>query len=190
LTLPKSIPLWLALSCVLCPVLAQQGKTKGSNPVLGRISYASTYLVDASGSTSQHICFEVQRNGRYRISRLNKGVEANLQGQLSLAQQESFSSMLEGLDFTSRTGGVVRRGSEAFIAEFMQGEKTVHLLWLDPDHERPFPQSADTLIRWLQAFRAEGAREVRVPEFSANPICPRATDNPLQPLAVSQDADL
>jgi hypothetical protein len=186
MTTARLLLLGLLLSFVLDPCTAQQEKSKGTNSLWARLSYTSTYVADGNAPSSPHICLELQRSGRYRISKLTKGAVEDLQGKLSQEQVRVLAEMLDGLDFASSGGALVRRGSESFVAEIVRGEENVHLLWIDPDHERPLPKSAARVVRWLQEFRADGARPLMVPEYSANPICPRMSDNPLQPLEDSQ----
>jgi hypothetical protein len=60
--------------------------------------------------------------------------------------------------------------------------KTVHSVWIDPDHERPFPDSAVRVVRWLQDFKAQGSSPVILRELSDQPICPLASEKPLRPV--------
>jgi hypothetical protein len=177
---------------LLCSVIlqnwlaAQTGPPDGqrSSNLLARLSYNSNYLAD--GSKQQHsprICFELYRTGRYRISRMTTGATENLGGILSQSQLSLVIKMLGRLDFESSGGGVIRRGSESFAAEIVRGNQTMRYVWVDPDHQRPFPDSAVSIINWLQGFTAQDASPITVPELSTDPICPRISDKPVQPVA-------
>jgi hypothetical protein len=93
--------------------------------------------------------------------------------------------MLENLDFQSNGGAVTRNGAEVFIAEGVRKRKTVHYVWIDPNHERPFPNSAMSVVKWLQDFKPEGSSPLTVRELSDQPsICPLAS-KPMLPLLAS-----
>jgi hypothetical protein len=155
--------------------------------LLARLSYDSTYVTDERGQPhfSQNfsrICFEVYRDGRYRISRMALGRTENLRGTLSEEQLSNVGSFLKKVDFDSKGGGIVRQGSETFVAEIVRGGQTVRFIWVDPDHHRPFPAAAESVIRWLQEFKAQGATALTAPESSTMQICPRMSDRPVQPV--------
>jgi hypothetical protein len=152
-----------------------------SNQVLARLSYDSTYPTEENSFRPPLACFELYTNGRYRLYRLEKDGVSKLGGSLSEAQLTTMARMLKKLDFDNRAGGVIRRGSESFVAELARKE-TTRFIWIDPDHLRPFPESVVPLVRWLQNFPAEGATPLPYPENSADPICPSISDGPMQPL--------
>ncbi len=52
-------------------------------------------------------------------------------------------------------------------------------IWIDPDHNRAFPQSVDRLVDWLQTFEALGSTTIELHELSDIAVCPSANDNPL-----------
>jgi hypothetical protein len=181
-------------TAMLCSVIlqnclaAQTGPPNGQKPnnLLARLSYNSSYLAD--GREQQHsprICFELYRSGRYRMSRMTKATTENLGGVLSQDQLSLVTKMLKRLDFDSSGGGIIRQGSESFAAEIVRGDQTTHYVWVDPDHQRPFPDSAVSIINWLQGLTAQGASPLTVPELSTDPICPRISDKPVQPVAAS-----
>jgi hypothetical protein len=90
--------------------------------------------------------------------------------------------MLKDLDFDGSRGGVVLQGAERFVAEITREGKTIHYVWMNPDHQRPFPNSAARVINWLQDFEAEGASPLTLRELSEHPICPPASAKPVQPV--------
>lgn len=151
--------------------------------VLARLSYASTYLV--VGNEEKYlpsVCFEVYRDGHYRIVRATtKGAHENRAGKLSQDQFETISKMLMQLDFSSGPGAVIRKGSESFVAEVPNGAEERRLLWVDPDHQRPFPDSVAKVIGWLRSFNSEEAVPFQRLELSTDPVCPRISPTPLLP---------
>ena len=156
---------------------------QGQERVLARISYHGTYMAYLNDDNhSPRICFEVYRSGHYRITRMMKNSGAgNFGGELTADQMDQVTKMVRSLDFDSTDGGLVRKGSELFVAEVANGDEVKRHLWMDPDHQRPFPDSAAKIIRWLQNFDARRASPITVPEMSTDPICPRASEKPLQP---------
>lgn len=162
----------------------------GQGAVLARLSYTSTYFHVANGDEEKYlprVCFELYRDGQYRIVRTaTKGAPPRLgpraenrAGKLSQDQFETIGKMLMQLDFSSSPGGVVRKGSESFVAEIANGFEKRHLLWVDPDHQRPFPESAAKVIGWLRSFNSEDATPFNVPELTTDPVCPRISQTPL-----------
>jgi len=161
-----------------------QSNEQTPNNLLARLSYDSTYVTEERGQPHfSRICFEVYRDGRYRISRMALGRTENLRGTLSEEQLSNVGSFLKKVDFDSKGGGIVRQGSETFVAEIVRGRKTARFIWVDPDHHRPFPDAAESVIRWLQEFKAQGATALTAPESSTMQICPRMSDRPVQPVA-------
>lgn len=151
--------------------------------VLARLSYTSTYVVNGNDQkSSPRICFELYRDGQYRIVRATTKGNENRAGKLSQDQFETMSKMLTQLDSNSSPEGVIRKGSESFVAEVANGaEQEKRLLWVDPDHQRPFPESVAKIIGWLRNFNSEDALPLNVPELSTDPICPRISQTPLEP---------
>jgi hypothetical protein len=47
----------------------------------------------------------------------------------------------------------VRQGSETLMAEVVRESKAMHYVWIDPDHQRPFPGSAISIVNWLENFK-------------------------------------
>jgi hypothetical protein len=147
--------------------------------VLARVSYHSTYPADHS----PQICFELYRNREYRLSRLNKDRLENLGGTLAADQFQRFKNLLKNLDFENSRSGFVQRGTESFVAELpREGTQSQRHIWVNPDHNRPFPPSATNIIHWLWDFDAQGASKIAVPELTPDPICPSESEKPLQPV--------
>ena len=191
----------------LCFVSLQDCRAQTDSPhkpeqgvVLARLSYTSTYFHVANGNEEKYlpsVCFELYRDGQYRIVRTaTKGAPPRLgpraenrAGKLSQDQFETISKMLMQLDFSSSPWGVIRKGSESFVAEIANGAEERRLLWVDPDHQRPFPDSAAKVIGWLRSFNSEDATPFNVPQITTDPVCPRISDKPV-PVALEHPSCL
>ena len=136
--------------------------------VLARLSYASTHVVNGNEEKYlPRVCFELYRDGHYHIVRgTTKGADENRAGKLSQDQFETIGKMLMQLDFSNGPGGVIRKGSESFVAEVPNGAEERRLLWVDPDHQRPFPDSVAKVIEWLRSFNSEEAEPFQRRELS------------------------
>ena len=170
-SLSLALPLFLILhNCQATQqrVLAQEEQQK----VLAHISYRTTYVTKITDDYAPRICFELYTSGRYRISRHKKGVTENLGGTLSITELNDIVKMLQNLDFESTESAVVRKGSELLIADVIRDGVLKRYSWLDPDRERPFPESANTIINWLQDFKAQGASPVIIRGMDTDPVCP------------------
>ncbi len=163
-----------------------QSRTHGPDRLLARLSYSGGHVVDwRHEQGNPQICFALYRSGHYRVSRLTEGGTETLQGTLPEDQVTPFRSMLENLDFQSSGGAVTRNGAEVLVAEVVRKGRTIRYVWIDPDHERPFPTSAMSVIKWLKDFQPEGGLPLTVRELSTEPsICPVAS-KPLLPLVAS-----
>jgi hypothetical protein len=100
-----------------------------------------------------------------------KGTEF-LQGELTRDQLLRVSTMLEDLNFQSTKLSTIHRGSESFEAEVHRSGETTRYHWVDPDHQRPFPESAISVVNWLRNFKAYGASPLTLGEFSEQQVCP------------------
>jgi hypothetical protein len=101
------------------------------------------------------------------------GRTENLRGTLSEEQVSQVARLFKKVDFDSKGGGIVRQGSETFVAEIVRGGQTARFIWLDPDHQRPFQDAAASVIRWLRvqgagSNGADGARIEHDANLSAN----------------------
>jgi hypothetical protein len=163
-----------------------QSRTHGPDRLLARLSYAGGHVIDWRHERGNpQICLSLYRSGYYRVARLTEGGTETLQGTLSRDQVTRFRSVLENLDFQSSGGAVIRNGAEVLVAEVVRKGRTMHYVWIDPDHERPFPSSAMSVVKWLQEFNPEGGLPLSVRELSDEPsICPVASESVL-PLAAS-----
>lgn len=174
----------LLYAAVLPNCLSTQNSAPGKQNFVARISYQNSYSTDGSNPRlSPRICFELYNDGRYRMSRMMGGTDEALGGKLSQDQVELFMKTLKRIDFASNKGGVIRKGSESFAAEIANGGETDRYIWVDPDHQQPFPQSAIKVIDLLREFSPAGASKLTVPELSTDPICPILSDKPLQPVS-------
>lgn len=161
-----------------------QAKEPGSDSLLARLSYnGGTSLSDRDTQEGySQSCFALYRNGYYQILRTTKDGTESFQGTLSQHQRLHLGRMLKDLDFNGSRGGVVLQSAERFVAELTREGKTIHYVWMNPDHQRPFPNSAVRVINWLQDFEAEGASPLTLRELSEHPICPPASAKPVQPV--------
>ena len=155
----------------------EQGK------ILARLSYTSTYEVNENDEKYlPRVCFELYRDGHYRIVRATtKGVDENRKGKLPQDQLAAIDRKLMQLDFKNSPAGFIRKGSESFVAEVQNGAEERRLFCVDPDHQRPFPDSVAKIIAWLRSFNSEDALPLSVLELRSDPICPRISQTPLQP---------
>jgi hypothetical protein len=186
--LPHVIALIATLALLNSPTAPAQSKEHRADDLLARLSYSSTYVWDLHQDRSPQICFALYRDGYYRLSRKSRnapGGTENLQGTLSPDQLTRLRTLLKSLDFQTGEVGAIRKASESLIAEVVRDGKTVHSLWIDPDHQRPFPDSAIRVVNWLQDFKAQGSSPLTLRELSDRPICPSASEKPLHPVIAS-----
>jgi len=151
---------------------------------LARLSYKSVGAVAYGDTTSQSssICFELERDGHYRLARLTRldGREI-YQGNLSADDLSQVSEMLKSVEFTKPFGGgPVLRGSESLVAEISRNEETIHAHWLDPDRKQPFPAAVLKIVDWLQHFKVEDATRLDDNGLGTSSICP-GWEEPLRP---------
>ena len=192
-----AVPLILFASCMASAQSSTRQNKADSDNVLARISY-SVGGEDATDWQSQDYlpsCFALYRSGYYQMSRTMRGLlpvpdepglfirrnQTILQGTLSQPQLAEFSRILKNLDFKSRAVGIVHGGSERFVAEVIREDETTHYVWMNPDHQKPFPSSAVRVIDWLQDFDDKDASPLTLRELSEHSICPSLSDSP-QPL--------
>ncbi|MGA9542546.1 MAG: hypothetical protein WBQ85_03205 [Candidatus Sulfotelmatobacter sp.] len=185
--LPRTIAMLAALAFLSAPAAPAQSKEHNPDDLLARLSYNSTYVWDVSEARSPQICFALYRDGYFRISRRSRQVQdgtESLQGTLPQDQLARLRTLLKNLD--SQTGvGTIYKASESLTAEVMREGKIIHFLWIDPDHERPFPDSVARVVNWLQDFAPHGSSPLTLRELSDQPICPSASEKPLHPVMAS-----
>lgn len=167
-------------------IASAQSNQHSPDSLLARLSYSSTYVIDWRGEKGYpQVCFALYRSGYYQVSRMTEGGTETLQGTLSQDQLLRLGRRLKNLDFQASAGDVIRQGSESFVAEVVREGKAMHYVWIDPDHQRPFPSSAISVVNWLQNFKAKGASPLTLRELSEQPICPPASAKPVQPVSAS-----
>ena len=166
-----------------------RAQVKRDNPdhLLARLSYANT-LMEKSDNSPRQICVAVYDNGLYRLWRpdlieLKRNpidpLRTVFQGTLTKEQMQQLGSILRGLNFQSKGGGLVEQGSESFLAELVISQKTERLQWVNADHRQPFPQAVSRVIDWLQDLGTQGTTQITLQELSDISVCPSANDNPL-----------
>jgi len=159
--------IWMSILCsvILQTCLAAQSgpaDDQGPTTVMARLSYSNTYVTVSGQQRSPRICFEVYRNGRYRLAGIRTVPQEPLVAHSHRTSQLRSLSLMKKLDFENGGGGVIRNGSESFVAEIVRGNETKRYLWVDPDHQRPFPDSRSALLTGCQGFTPQGASPVTV----------------------------
>jgi hypothetical protein len=197
--LPRVTALIAALTLLCSSATPVQTKEHSPDSLLARLSYHSTYGVDwREQQDSPRICFALYRSGYYRILRVTEDGTKSLHGTLPRDELLRVGGMLKNLngetnadvhvfDSSDRWApwygdGIIRKGSESLRAEMVRGGEAIHFVWIDPDHERPFPDSAMRIVNWLQRFRALGASPLTLRELSDEPICPPASGKHVEPV--------
>jgi hypothetical protein len=161
---------------VASPSFAQNNGTNDENALVARLSYSSTWFVSADQKTSPRICFAVFKDGRYRMLRRSPdGRTQRVQGVIVPEELGQIEAMLKSPGFRAlagqRGGGIVRSGSERFIAEVPREDSVQRLLWMNPDRKEPFPEAAAEVIDWLQHFEPRHAESLVDTEFPD--VCPQ-----------------
>lgn len=180
---------FLSAVFVLIASVGLIGQVRQATPIhlIARLSYSNTLMEKANDSARQ-VCVAVYDNGLYQLWRpdlieLKQGSPDSLrtvfEGTLTKEQMQQLGSMLRGLNFKSKGGGLVEEGSESFLAELVNSKDTVRLKWVDPDHRQPFPQSVNRIIDWLQDLGTQGTTQFSLRELGNISVCPSANDNPL-----------
>jgi hypothetical protein len=185
--LPRTIAMLAALAFLNAAAAPAQSKEHSPDDLVARLSYSSTYVWDVSDDHSPQICFALYGDGYFRISRRSRQAQdgtESLQGTLSSDQLTRFRMLLKNLDVQAGVG-TIHTASESLTAEIMRNGKIVHFLWIDPDHERPFPDSVARVVNWLQDFAPQGSSPLTLRELSDQPICPSASEKPLHPVVAS-----
>jgi hypothetical protein len=158
--------------------------------LLARLSYRSTWTSPPGQKVAPRICLSVSKDGQYRILRLSDiGQTQVLQGTLTPGQLKQLQELLDAPDFRALAGshgGVVRRGSESFMAEVPREEGVQRVLWMIPDRKSGFPQPAARMVEWLRDFQPNGAETLINTEFPD--VCPRVGLAPVQPTVAHLDA--
>ena len=161
---------------------AESGGRIQDDQVLARLSYQNGYGADwREREDSPRICFALYRDGYYKLFRVKQYTNESVEGMLPRDNFARINKLLKELDSDINRGGVVLRGSESFNAEIISEKQTIHFVWVDPDHERPFPDSVKSIVKWLQDFKPNDASPLTIRELSNQPICPHASGKPLEP---------
>ena len=174
LVLPIMLSVLISIPCFA------QSKNQDPGTILTRISYRTTYAVDWRQQQGYpQICFALYHDGYYRLSRMTESGMQRFQGTLSKDRVSRLGETLRKLDAQRREDGIVRQGSEVLVVE-MAG-KAQRYTWVDADHQSPFPESVVELVHWLQGFKAQDETPLTLRELSDQPICPPASEKPVQP---------
>jgi hypothetical protein len=170
---------------LLAPAVCSS-QVKKDNPLLARISYQNSFMLEAGESS--HICIAIYESGLYRLSkvvavksdRLNPPI---LQGTLSREELDHFAGLLHNLRSNQRPDGIVLQGAELFVAEVAVKGKSVRYTWDNADHRDPFPGPIRKVVYWLQDFKAKDSTEFTLHELSdVQRPCPALSEGPIQPI--------
>lgn len=174
------------LTSVICYPQVKQYSVKPSAPLLARISFDSSFPAEAGDSS--HICIAVYESGLYRLLKV-EAVKANrlnppiLQGTLSKEELDHFRGLLRNLRSNRRQDGIIRQGTESFIADIVVEGKSARYTWDDSDYRDPFPGPIRKVVSWLQDFKAKDSTEFELHELSnVQGPCPSMNDTPVQPI--------
>jgi hypothetical protein len=173
----KAVLIAIFATLVTSPSLAQNNGTNDENSSLvARLSYNSTWFVSPDQKRSPRICFAVFKDGRYRMLRkTTDGKIQRMQGVIVPEDLGQIDAMLKSPSFRAlagQRGGVVRSGSETFMAEVPREDGVQRLLWMNPDREDPFPQAAAQVVDWLQRFEPKHGERLVDTEFPE--VCPQS----------------
>lgn len=168
--------------------LSLAGERTDTDSLLARLSYRSTWVMQPGQKVSPRICLSVMRDGRYRVLRMNEIGQMELQeGTLPSDQLKHLQTLLDAPEFRALTGshgGMIRQGSDSFMAEVPREGAVQRVSWMIPDHKKNFPDPAAKVIGWLQSFHPEGDASVVHTDFPD--VCPQVGLQPVQP-AVAQE---
>lgn len=167
---------------------AERSEPSSPSRVQTRLSYHNTFPSEP-GAGAHDICFALYDDGSYRLLKIGALGKTALAGTLSQAQATELERALEKLNFQSKGGGLVRQGLEAFRAEVRRQGRRVEYDWVDPDHIRPFPASAEEIIAWLEQFEPRDGVPFRWQELSNWSVCPPATLEAVQPAVAGLSKD-
>jgi hypothetical protein len=193
---PSHRTLLLAAILLLPSVsITQQATPSTDVGLLGRLSYDKSGFAPPRSVT--HVCFDVSRNGEYRIMRwLNDGHTQRLHGSLAKEEFASLSNLLQAPDFrnlSSNGGGLILQKAETIAAEIaVRGRwhddgygtkwlepQTWHLQWLNADGQTPFPTPVAKVVDWLRRFAPKNAKRFEDAEFPD--VCPSGGMRLVQP---------
>jgi hypothetical protein len=174
----------LAATMFLAPTFtcAQLLQAKDQTNQLARLSLSSTSPIAAGEKGFPQVCFSVDRDGRYQMSRLtSEGGRELLQGTVLPGKLKKLEELLGDSEFISvgSSGGLLRNSAQAFAAEVPREKGTLRIFISDTDTENPFPRSVRRVANWLQNFNPEDAEPF---ETSVPDICPRGEG--FEPLAL------
>jgi len=173
----KAVLIAIFATLITAPSFAQNNGTNDENSALvALLSYNSTWFVGADQKKSPRICFAVFKDGSYRMLRTTAdGKVQRVQGIIEPEELRQIEVLLETPGFRAlagqRGGGIVRSGSETFMAEVPRDVGIQRVHWMNPDREHPFPQAAAEVVDWLQSFEPKHAEKLVDTEFPD--VCPQ-----------------
>jgi hypothetical protein len=175
----------LIASLLLASALAwgqSQRQPAERTSLLARLSFTSTWIAGYGQEGFPQICFSVDHTGYYRMRRLTtKGETELLQGTLPPGELGKLEKLLGDSEFRSlagSSGGILRKGAEAFVAEVPREQSIQRVVMSDTDGENPLPRSVGKIVGWLQRFKPKDAEPL---DGSTQDICPSGVLRPVQP---------
>lgn len=160
--------------------LAQLKDRASETQPVTRIAYRSTYGVDwREEGDSPQVCFALYRDRYFRLSKMTENGMQAFYGTLSQDHFSEIAQMLKNLPVQKRNNGIIRGGSESLTVDITG--RSNRYTWVDADHQSPFPKSVTNIVGWLQGFTTQAAAPFALRELSDEPICPPASEKPLQP---------
>ncbi len=167
---------------------AQEVKHDPAPQIMARLSYDNSGVIQEEHAI-RHICIAVSVNGDYKIVRsIDQGKTQRLEGKIPSDQFQQFRKAIESLELrglSADQGGLIRRESERFAAEFVPPgppqleDKSKRVEWLNADGENPFPKSVARVVDWLKNFEP---RDGKVFTYADYPdVCPSGGLRLLQP---------
>ena len=155
----------------------------------GMLVAVTSLLISATGlaqmkdrareGDSPQVCFALYGDRYFRLSKMTENGMQAFHGTLSQHQFSEIAKMLKNLPVQNRGNGIIRGGSESLILDITG--KSKRYSWVDADHQSPFPKSLTKMVEWLQGFTTQAAAPFAWRELSDEPICPPASEKPLQP---------
>ena len=190
----KSLRIVLAFCTITTVLCATETYTPyTSAPLLARLSYESSWGVPGRpGMPIGDICFSVWQDGHYRILRNSKpGPPILIQGNMSMEQLQQLKSWLDTPDFLALAGvrgGLVRKGTENFIAEVPREDKVQRVVLMITDNHPRFPKPVTDIIDWMRKFKDVSATQMQPTGFID--VCPPRRSSLYQPVAELDSSSL
>ena len=106
---------------------------------------------------------------------------------MSDEQRKELASRLDAPGFRALSGtrgGLLRQGSESFIAEVPRQSGLQRLLWMIPDAQSRFSKPVADIVDWLRDFQPKGATTLLPTDFPD--VCPQVGISAVTPAVASK----